>query len=76
MKATIKRGSPGEWYVYVGKVLVNTVSTKKKAREIKKTLALPYMYLDNTSDDIDLSGPDGSSAKPYPAEKLPDTPHE
>jgi hypothetical protein len=76
MNATVKRIAHGKWQVMVGDVVVSMKKNKSDAQALARDLASPGSFLDTTSDDIDLGGPDGSSANPYPAEKLPGTPHE
>jgi hypothetical protein len=76
MNATIKRIAHGKWKVMVGDVVVSTKMNNWDAKALARDLARPGSFLDMTSDDIDLSGSDGSSANPYPVEKLPDTTHE
>ena len=75
MHATIKRNARGKWNVMVGEKLIRSMDTEKEAQDLVRVLARPDMFLDE-SDGYDFSysdEPDGSSANPLPAKKLPGT---
>ena len=77
MNATIKRIAPGKWNVMVGEKLIRIKETEKEAQDLVRDLARPDMFIDGTDCDFSyFDEPDGSSANPYPAKKLPDTAHE
>ena len=79
MNVTIKRIAHGKWHVIVGDRLIREDKTKWEAQEFAKCLALPGVFIDASDGYGDFSyfdEPDGSSANPYPAKKLPDTPQE
>ncbi len=66
MNATIDRIADGQWKVMVGDVVVSlsrpSCSSLLHWRELSH---VPVHSSMPPNDDIDLSGPDGSSANPY-----------
>jgi hypothetical protein len=59
--------------------LIREEKTKREAQEFAKFLALPGVFIDASDGYGDFSyfdERDGTSANPYPAKKLPDTPQE